>query len=526
MKTTGDDPREADRNGPVPENAATPGRMNPSGGMAEGDAHGDPLQTGAPRPNGKHRGTAGSSEEPGDRETAANRGRSRRKRRRRSGGAQAERIAVDPARSTPIETTAETKVEQSAATTPPSGPANANGRADEPAPPPGQDKDKRSAPETAERSDAAPRGGRSKRSWPNNRGRSQSRRYAALDLGTNNCRLLVAEPQFRGFRIVDAFSRIIRLGEGLGHSGRLSEAAMDRTVEALRVCARKLRDGGVDRARLIATEACRAAENGQDFLDRVDEETGLTLEIVDRATEARLAVAGCATLVDPDADGVVLFDIGGGSSEIVWLDLTMRSQPRVGALVNCIRSWTSLPVGVVNLSERHGGVHVDEAVFESMIADVGGMLEQLPEAEALRNSIHAGNFHMLGTSGTVTTLAGVHLELERYDRRRVDGAWLEAADVEAMIGRLLEMEFEQRVANPCIGRDRADLVMAGCAILEAMRRRWPCERLRVADRGLREGILVELMVADGVWSRRRRRRGYRGDRPRSRASRPPGHGDG
>ncbi len=326
--------------------------------------------------------------------------------------------------------------------------------------------------------------------------------YAALDLGTNNCRLLIAEPQERGFRVVDAFSRIVRLGEGIGRSGRLSEAAMDRAVEALAVCRSKMADHDVRRMRLIATEACRAAENGPVFLERVRAETGLSLEIVNRETEARLAVAGCATLVDPRAEGVVLFDIGGGSSELVWLDLRQRGEARGFALTRFIKAWTSLPVGVVTLSERHGGVTVTRQVFEEMVAEVSAMLEDFRDMDEIGPLIAEGRVHMLGTSGTVTTLAGIHLGLKRYDRRRVDGVWLEAEQVDRMVEQLSTMDFADRVANPCIGADRADLVLAGCAILEAIRLRWPCERLRVADRGLREGILVELMARDGVWRRR------------------------
>jgi len=329
--------------------------------------------------------------------------------------------------------------------------------------------------------------------------------YAALDLGTNNCRLLIAEPLERGFKVVDAFSRIVRLGEGISHSGRLSDDAMDRAISALHVCRKKLSDRGVERARLIATEACRIADNGEGFITRIEEETGLALEIVNRETEARLAVAGCATLIDREAEGVVLFDIGGGSSELVWLDLRNRTYQRGVALTRFIRSWMSLPLGVVTLSERHGGVHVTPEIFEEMVADVLEALEGFGEAESLAKAVARGQVHMLGTSGTVTTLAGIHLDLARYDRRRVDGTWLEGTAMTAMIQKLVAMPFEERVANPCIGADRADLVLAGCAILEAIHRKWPCPRLRVADRGLREGILVELMAADGVWRRRRSR---------------------
>ena len=326
--------------------------------------------------------------------------------------------------------------------------------------------------------------------------------FAALDLGTNNCRLLVAVPTRHGqFRVIDAFSRIVRLGEGLASTGRLGQPAMDRAVEALKVCADKLGTRRVRKARLIATEACRAAENGAEFLERVEREAGLKLEIIDRQTEARLAVSGCGSLVERDTRGVVLFDIGGGSSEIALIDVSRHRTPR---LANHIVSWTSLPVGVVSLAERFGGRNVTRAVFEAMVDEVARLLDRFEGRERLSHLASGARFHLLGTSGTVTTLAGVHLGLERYDRRRVDGLWMDNDHVDAMIARLLSWDFEQRVANPCIGADRADLVLAGCAILEAIRRHWPSQRLRVADRGLREGMLSELMADDGVWRRNRR----------------------
>jgi exopolyphosphatase/guanosine-5'-triphosphate,3'-diphosphate pyrophosphatase len=329
--------------------------------------------------------------------------------------------------------------------------------------------------------------------------------YAALDLGTNNCRLLVATPQRPGqFRVIDAFSRIVRLGEGLSASGRLSDQAMDRAVEALKVCAEKLGNREIRRSRLIATEACRSAENGMHFLARVKDETGLDLEIIDRETEARLAVSGCGSLVERETDAVVLFDIGGGSSEIALIDVSERRSPR---LASHIVSWTSLPVGVVTLAERFGGREVTPEIYAAMVEAVGEMLLDFADRHRLGPLANGPRFHLLGTSGTVTTLAGVHLELERYDRRRVDGLWLDNGDVDAIVARLLELSFEQRMANPCIGADRADLVLAGCAILEAIRRVWPSERLRVADRGLREGMLSELMADDGAWRRRRFRNG-------------------
>jgi exopolyphosphatase/guanosine-5'-triphosphate,3'-diphosphate pyrophosphatase len=329
---------------------------------------------------------------------------------------------------------------------------------------------------------------------PHGRRRTGQRVYAALDLGTNNCRLLIAEPRRHGFRVVDAFSRIVRLGEGIAHTGRISEPAMDRAVEALKICRRKLAERSVSRARLIATEACRAAVNGSEFLARVKDEADLDLEIVSRETEARLAVTGCAGLVDLAGDGAILFDIGGGSSELVWIDLSGASAHR--GVDRAIRAWASLPVGVVTLAERFGGHEVDATLFEAMVADVAARIDAFRGVADVDRAAAGGRVHLLGTSGTVTTLAGVHLGLERYDRRRVDGLWLASADVDAMVARIRAMSHAERVASPCIGHDRADLVIAGCAILEAIRRRWPCERLRVADRGLREGILSELIAAD------------------------------
>jgi exopolyphosphatase/guanosine-5'-triphosphate,3'-diphosphate pyrophosphatase len=327
--------------------------------------------------------------------------------------------------------------------------------------------------------------------------------FAALDLGTNNCRLLVAVPTRPGqFRVVDAFSRIVRLGEGLSTSGRLGKSAMDRAVDALKVCAEKLAQRRVRRSRLIATEACRSADNGEEFLERVKAETGLELEIIDRETEARLAVSGCGSLIGPDTDGVVLFDIGGGSSEVALVDV---SGPRSPRLAEHIVAWTSLPVGVVSLAERFGGREVTRVTFGAMIDYVADLLVSFEGRGSLGAFGSGPRFHLLGTSGTVTTLAGVHLNLERYDRRRVDGLWMDGGSVDAMIERLLSWDFSARVANPCIGADRADLVLGGCAILEAIRAVWPSERLRVADRGLREGILSELMGAEGVWGRSRER---------------------
>ena len=347
------------------------------------------------------------------------------------------------------------------------------------------------------------------------RGDAVRRYYAALDLGTNNCRLLVAQPTRRGFKVKTSFSRIIRLGEGLSKSGRLSNEAIERTLEALQICAGKMRSLSVARAGMIATEACRSAANAPEFLRRARKETGLDIKVISRETEAKLAVAGCASLLDADSELALVFDIGGGSSELIWLDLTRcqrrwgRSLPARLEAQNCIAAWTSLPVGVVTLAERFGSRLVDHHTFEAMVAHVAALLAPFEAKHALRERMRRCSAHMLGTSGTVTTLAGVHLGLPRYDRSRVDGCWLGARQARSVIADLLSRSFAERAAQPCIGPTLAEFVLGGCAILEAMLRIWPCERLRVADRGLREGILATLMAEDGVYRGERRHEYWR-----------------
>ncbi len=318
--------------------------------------------------------------------------------------------------------------------------------------------------------------------------------YGALDLGTNNCRLLIATPSYRGFTVVDAFSRIVRLGEGLSHTGALSQDAMDRTIDALRVCANKLKWRRVERARLVATEACRMAANGESFIARVIAETGLDLEIIDRETEARLAATGAEPLIEQGAETALVFDIGGGSTEIMWMQ---RNATRYD-----IAAWTSLAAGVVTISERFGGgVDVTPQSFAAMREYLRPMLQDF--AERVREITGQGPApsHLLGTSGTVTTIAGVQLGLARYDRSKVDGCWLDSEGIGKVTAELLAMTYAERSQNPCIGHERADLVLAGCAILEEIRLTFPASRVRVADRGLREGILTTLMKSDGTMGR-------------------------
>jgi exopolyphosphatase/guanosine-5'-triphosphate,3'-diphosphate pyrophosphatase len=314
--------------------------------------------------------------------------------------------------------------------------------------------------------------------------------YAALDLGTNNCRLLIACPSGDGFRVVDSFSRIIRLGEGISATGCISEAAIERAIAALSICRDKIELRKARRLRLIATEACRAASNADGFRDRVAAETGIHLEVIDRETEAALAVIGCSPLLDSRGRGAILFDIGGGSTELVRIERDPNEpncEPR-------IKAWMSIPLGVVSIAEHFGGRDVTQQSYARMVEEVAQYISPF----AAEHAVDLRDMHLLGTSGTVTTLAGIHLNLARYDRRRVDGIWMSDADLTATIAKLLGMSYQERASNNCISVERADLVLAGCAILDAIRQAFPLPRLRVADRGLREGMLVEMMREDGA----------------------------
>ena len=317
---------------------------------------------------------------------------------------------------------------------------------------------------------------------------------AALDLGTSNCRLLIARPAPQGFRVVDSFSRIVRLGEGLAASGRLSEAAMARTLEALRICAHKMRHHKVTLGRAVATAACRRADNCDGFLERVRAETGLDLEIISGDEEASLALYGCAPLLNRSVPRAIVFDIGGGSTEVTWLRLDGEADGDGRDALDII-DWLSLPLGVISLAERYGGGRLQAEIYRAMVGEVRQALERFEARHQVGKAVSEGRVQMLGTSGTVTTLAAVRHGLRRYDRRRVDGCRLGLDPVRETIDRICEMSYEQRLAHPCIGPNRADLVVAGCAILDALCGLWPVGSLRVADRGLREGILFHLMNA-------------------------------
>ena len=313
--------------------------------------------------------------------------------------------------------------------------------------------------------------------------------YAALDLGTNNCRLLVARPAGSSFRVVDAFSRIVRLGEGLVGTGALSEEAMARALDALKICADKIAARGVAAGRYVATEACRQAANCDVFLARVRAEVGLEIEIIPSAEEARLVVAGCAPLLNPRIPYALVFDIGGGSTEIVWLRLWGGQGRRRRQILGSV----SLPFGVVTLTDRFGGAEVSPATYRDMVAATMTALTSFERTHEILRHVRTGRVQMLGSSGTVTTLAGIHLALPRYTRALVDGSVLTFEQISVVSAHLAALDLAGRAANPCVGRERADLVLSGCAILDAICAIWPVGRLRVADRGVREGILCDLM---------------------------------
>ncbi len=318
--------------------------------------------------------------------------------------------------------------------------------------------------------------------------------YAALDLGTNNCRLLIARPSGRDFTVIDAFSRVVKLGEGLATSGRLCDAAMDRTLSALSICADKLQRRNVRLARSVATEACRRAENGLEFIERVRQETGIALDIISAEEEARLAVLGCHILLEAGDGPAVIFDIGGGSTELVLVEPGGVEASRVPRILD----WQSVPWGVVSLTDTVGRAEDSEAARLARFTQMRQLVADsfAPFAARVAGAAQHGDIRLLGTSGTVTTLASLYLELPSYDRKAVDGLIVPASEMREISARLSLMTPFERSTLPCIGQDRAELVVAGCAILEAILDLWPARRLGVADRGIREGILRSLMAAE------------------------------
>ena len=332
--------------------------------------------------------------------------------------------------------------------------------------------------------------------------KSQSREtYAAIDLGTNNCRLLIVEPQGNSFKVIDSFSRIVRLGEGLESSNKLSADAMQRTIDALRVCAAKIRRHRVRWMRCVATEACRRAENGQAFINQIEKSTRLRFEIIDGKDEAELAAIGCGALIDRQFPHAIVFDIGGGSTEITCLSLKKGRYE--------LQDMISLPLGVVRLSEKYDGKNMSQEIYTQIRDEAEKTIRSFAE----KQTFHADNLNdiqLIGTSGTVTTLAAIHKGLKKYNRNIVDGAVMKRGEVVAVIQSLMNMSHEERQNNNCIGKERADLVLSGCAVLEAIIRAWPLENVKIADRGIREGILLRLIRKTRRRQKIRRARKVRG----------------
>jgi exopolyphosphatase / guanosine-5'-triphosphate,3'-diphosphate pyrophosphatase len=322
--------------------------------------------------------------------------------------------------------------------------------------------------------------------------------FAALDLGTNNCRMLVAAPAGDGFRVLDSFSRIVRLGEGLHGTGRLSPLAMERALGALHACAARLARRPVRQLRAIATEACRRAVNGSEFLVRVKHETGLDIAIISSREEVELALESCAPLLADGGRRALLFDIGGGSTELAWVRIDASGRP-------VLIGYDSLPIGVVTLAERFGQAGFDPDGFETMVDDVAARLASFESVHCIAREIRDGGVQLLGTSGTVTTLAGVALGLLRYQRPLVDGTVLSSGVADAALANLRALGRDGLIAHPCVGPERVDFVLPGCAVFAAITRLWPAARVIVADRGLREGMLLRMIRADRTRQAPRRR---------------------
>ena len=311
--------------------------------------------------------------------------------------------------------------------------------------------------------------------------------YAAIDLGTNNCRLLIARPNGATFKVIDSFSRIVRLGEGLTASGKLTDDAIARTTEALKICSQKIRRHKTCFTRSVATEACRQASNSRNFLDHIETNTGIKLETIPPEEEAYLTLAGCLPLIDRNTEHALAFDIGGGSTEIMWIGKDDQGEP-------VLKDTISIRVGVVSLAERFGHKTISSDDYRWILERITAELDLFDSRHDISGHIAKGDIQMLGTSGTVTTLAGIHLDLPRYDRSIVDGITVDFESITAIVSRLAQMDYETRCAHPCIRPERADLMIMGCAILDAICRRWSVGRLRVADRGIREGILMAMIA--------------------------------
>lgn len=337
--------------------------------------------------------------------------------------------------------------------------------------------------------------------------------FAALDLGTNNCRLLIASDDRHkhaggnsGIRVVDSFSRIVRLGEGVSVTGELSDEAMQRTFAALAVCKKKLNRFQLKDARLIATEACRKAKNTNRFLQEVKDKLEMNIEVISNEEEARLAFLGCSSLLEADAKRAIVFDIGGGSTELMWIDVDKamkygetRANTREDqqAYADILTDWLSVDSGVMNLADRFGGSNFADVAYDDMVTYITERIMPFNQKNNITSAMESTKVQMLSTSGTVTTLAAIHLNLLKYDRTRVDGLKIGISHLRKTIEMLKAMRPSERFNHPCIGHERADFILSGCAVFDAISRVWPTMDITIADRGVREGIILSLMRQHG-----------------------------
>ena len=310
--------------------------------------------------------------------------------------------------------------------------------------------------------------------------------FAAIDLGTNNCRLLIAavDVAARRLQVVDSFSRIVRLGEGVSEHGVLSDEAMQRTLAALKTCQKKIAKHSVLSARFVATEACRRATNSPAFLQQIATETGLEIDVITPDEEAQLAFLGCSSLLAEQTTHAIVFDIGGGSTEFLWVD--------VSGAAHGVKDWLSVECGVMNLGDRFGGQSFADMAYPDMVAYMQRRIAPFDAKNNICARLSEAGVQLLSTSGTVTTLAAIHLGLPRYDRSKIDGQRFRVEDIRATTAQLLAMRPSERFNHACIGPDRADFILSGCAIFEAISNVWPAAEITIADRGVREGIILSL----------------------------------
>lgn len=301
-------------------------------------------------------------------------------------------------------------------------------------------------------------------------------RRATIDLGSNTVRLLVADVEGPGrWRVVAEHQTVTRLGEGLAATGALGEVPMARTLAVVRDYVARGAALGATETRIVATSAVREAANGSVFAAAVERATGWRVRVVSGEDEARLTLLGVRHGVGPLAGPVVVFDIGGGSTEYILADGEQ------------VRATASLRLGVVPLAERYPfPERVDRSRYAALLREVMRQLARELPAEILS----ARPAHLVGTAGTVTTLAALDLGLPRYDAGRVQGHRLSRAAIERLGARLGSLTVGERAALPCLEPGRADLIVPGVAIVMATLDCLGVDGLTVSDSGLREGILA------------------------------------